>query len=87
LTQEQWENLCRRCGQCCFEKWIDGTRITYTRIACRHLDIHSRECRVYAKRFTVGEGCLQLTPELVAEINWLPEDCGYVVHVRNRRKP
>ena len=73
-----WEDLCRRCGECCFEKWIeeDGT-IRPTRIACRYLDIVSRHCRVYHKRFEVGEGCIKLTPEVVAGLTWLPEDCGY----------
>jgi len=51
-------------------------------IACRHLDIHSRECRVYHKRFEVGEGCMLLTPEVVASVRWLPDECGYVQHAR-----
>ncbi|NCO52288.1 MAG: hypothetical protein GW875_09335, partial [Deltaproteobacteria bacterium] len=43
-----WEALCHRCGQCCFEKGIDGKgRIIETGVPCRHLDIHSRLCRVY----------------------------------------
>ena len=77
-SNRDWERLCRRCGECCFEKWVeeDGT-IRPTRIACRHLDITSRLCRVYHKRFDVGEGCLQLTPTVVARLSWLPETCGY----------
>lgn len=75
---KNWEELCHRCGQCCFEKWVeeDG-RVRPTSIACRHLDIVSRHCRVYHKRFEVGEGCIQLTPEVVANVTWLPADCGY----------
>lgn len=81
LTVE-WERLCRQCGQCCFEKWVDedGT-IHPTRIACRFLDIHSRQCRVYHKRFEVGEGCIKLTPDIVETVQWLPADCGYVRHL------
>ncbi len=73
-----WEELCNRCGLCCFEKKLDarGRNVT-TPVPCRHLDIVSRECRVYKKRFEVGEGCLQLTPEIVAKADWLPEDCAY----------
>lgn len=79
----EWEALCRQCGQCCFEKWVDEDGTIYpTTIACRFLDIHSRQCRVYHKRFDVGEGCLKLTPELVKTVQWLPDDCGYVRHVR-----
>ena len=80
MTDEHWEDLCLRCGQCCFEKFIDGSRIIHTRIACRHLDIVTRECRVYDKRFSVGEGCVQLTPEVVRNVKWLPLDCAYVRH-------
>jgi hypothetical protein len=83
-----WESLCRRCGQCCFEKWIEGDGTVHlTTVACRFLDIHSRECRVYHKRLTVDEGCVRLTPELVATVNWLPEDCAYVRHLRHREEP
>jgi len=76
----EWEALCRRCGECCFEKWVEGDGTVHpTAIPCRHLDIHSRECRVYHKRFEVGEGCVKLTPEVVASVRWLPAGCGYVM--------
>lgn len=78
ISVSQWEKLCRRCGQCCFEKWVDGDGTIYpTRVACQHLDVVTRLCRVYPKRFEVGEGCIRLTPEVVATVQWLPEDCGY----------
>ena len=48
-----------------------------TRTPCCHLDIISRECRVYHKRLEVGEGCVKLTPEVVAKADWLPESCAY----------
>jgi len=77
--QKIWEDRCRRCGQCCFEKWIEAAgRIRFTRIPCRHLDMVSRECRVYDKRLDVGEGCVQLTPENLPQLHWLPADCAYV---------
>lgn len=73
-----WEELCSRCGLCCFEKATDPRgRFVTTPIPCRHLDIISRECRVYDKRLMVGEGCVQLTPEVVREADWLPESCVY----------
>ena len=80
-----WEQLCRRCGQCCFEKWVerDGA-IRFTRVPCRHLEVVSRECRVYAKRLEVGEGCIRLTPENLPELHWLPADCAYVEFILGR---
>ncbi len=78
LSQQQWENICNRCGLCCFEKARDDRgRVITTPIACRYLDLYSRECKVYHKRFDVGEECQQLTPEVVATVDWLPEECAY----------
>jgi uncharacterized cysteine cluster protein YcgN (CxxCxxCC family) len=73
-----WEEICKRCGLCCFEKSVDlrGKFVT-TRNPCRHLDVISRECRVYHKRLEVGEGCVKLTPEIVTTVDWLPEGCAY----------
>ncbi|NOR50241.1 MAG: hypothetical protein GQ530_04310 [Desulfuromonadales bacterium] len=80
----KWEDTCKRCGLCCFEKSVDlqGQFVT-TRIPCRHLDIISRQCRVYHKRLDVGEGCVKLTPEVVQQADWLPEGCAYRANVRN----
>jgi uncharacterized cysteine cluster protein YcgN (CxxCxxCC family) len=73
-----WEDICKRCGLCCFEKSVDlKGRFVTTRIPCRHMNIVNRECRVYDKRLDVGEGCVKLTPEIVASVDWLPEGCAY----------
>lgn len=78
ITSTQWEAHCRQCGLCCFEKYTDGNgRHRTTRIACRYLDVVTRQCRVYQKRFTTGEICLKLTPEIVSQADWLPEECAY----------
>jgi len=77
--RQHWESLCHRCGQCCFEKKIDEQgRVHPTRTPCRFLDIHSRLCRVYSQRITAEADCIPLTPETVAELDWLPSDCAYV---------
>jgi hypothetical protein len=74
----EWEGACKRCGLCCFEKSVDlQGRFVTTRTPCRHLDIISRECRVYRKRLEVGEGCVKLTPEIVNSVDWLPVGCAY----------
>lgn len=79
-----WEDICRRCGECCFEKWIDtdGSIVT-TQIACRYLDVVSRHCKVYPHRLEVDEGCVNLTPELVRSVDWLPKDCAYLAYLLN----
>ena len=79
IDPKHWEQLCKQCGLCCFEKTrLPNGRIITTRIPCRFLDLHTRQCRVYEHRFEVGEDCQKLTPQLVAEVDWLPEECAYV---------
>jgi len=79
----EWEAICRQCGACCFEKVVDRHGRWHTSdIACRFLDVVSRRCKVYHKRFEVGEGCIKLTPEIVRDADWLPEDCAYVQYMR-----
>ena len=55
-----------------------------TPIPCRYLDVVTRTCKVYHKRFEVDHRCVKLTPEVVRTVNWLPEDCAYVVYLRER---
>jgi uncharacterized cysteine cluster protein YcgN (CxxCxxCC family) len=82
----QWEGLCEQCGMCCFEKLEDdhGT-IFFTQTPCRYLDVHTRQCRIYPRRFEINPACVKLTPELVAEIRWLHDDCGYMKAFGRRR--
>jgi hypothetical protein len=81
-TMSDWETICNRCGQCCFEKWVEGDGVIHvTTIPCRYLDVVTRKCKVYHKRLDVDEGCVKLTPELVRKVKWLPEDCAYVQYL------
>jgi len=86
LSHQQWEDLCRRCGGCCYEKIEhDDGFIEHTETPCRYLDAKTKLCLVYEERFEVCPDCLPVTPETVAELRWLPEDCGYVVYQRRGR--
>jgi uncharacterized protein len=73
-----WETICKQCGLCCFEKIEDeyGT-IFHTAIPCRYLDVVSRECRIYERRFEINPECIKLTEDLVRELRWLHDKCGY----------
>jgi uncharacterized cysteine cluster protein YcgN (CxxCxxCC family) len=74
----RWDELCKRCGRCCFEKLEDGRgKIIYTQTACRYLDVESRRCKIFERRFEINPSCVKLTPELVPALHWLPSDCGY----------
>jgi len=88
IKKHDWEAICRRCGQCCFNKIIEDDGTVYaTPIPCRYFDIINRTCKVYDKRFETGEECIKLTPELVRHAIWLPEDCAYVERFRKAKKP
>lgn len=82
MGNEEWESLCRGCGNCCFEKIEnDNGTIFYLLSACRYLDVVTRQCRIYENRFVINPECVKLTPELVPTLRWLPRDCGYVAQL------
>lgn len=79
MTPEQWESLCDGCGRCCLHKLRedDTGRLHHTEVACRLLDVATARCRDYPNRRRRVPDCMQLTPALVAEVDWLPPTCGY----------
>jgi len=75
---DNWESCCKQCGRCCFEKIEDEDGIIFhTAIPCRYLDVVSRECRIYERRFEINPECIKLTEKLVRELRWLHDECGY----------
>lgn len=72
-----WEERCRRCGRCCYEKVLFEGDVYYTEDPCEHLDPDTRLCTVYPERHRVREGCVPLTPKTIAQ-GVLPADCPYV---------
>lgn len=79
MTPEEWESLCDGCAKCCLHKIEDvDTGMVYTTdVACRLLDISACRCKNYEHRGELVRDCLQLTPEIVEKITWLPESCAY----------
>jgi len=76
--EDPWEQLCERCGLCCFEKIEDESgAIFFTSIPCRYLDVVTRECRIYHRRFAIYPACISLTEEMVRNLTWLHDECGY----------
>jgi uncharacterized cysteine cluster protein YcgN (CxxCxxCC family) len=79
MSKAEWESLCDGCGRCCLNKledWDNGD-IYWTNIACSELDCDSCRCNSYENRFDVVPDCIDLTPEKVEEITWLPPTCAY----------
>ena len=75
---QSWDTICRKCGRCCYEKLEDGRgKIIYTQNACQYLNLETHQCTIFEQRFERNPLCVQLTPELVSELHWLPVDCAY----------
>jgi uncharacterized protein len=79
MNPEQWESLCDGCGQCCLIKLIDEDteELVHTRLACTLLNVGSCRCRDYSNRWATVPDCVQLTPEAISTLNWLPRTCAY----------
>lgn len=79
MTQEEWESLCDGCGRCCLHKLRDEETeaLSFTNVACRLLDTNTCRCSDYPNRFAKVPDCVQLTPEALRDIDWLPPSCAY----------
>ncbi len=79
MTREEWESLCDGCGRCCLVKLEDDEtdEVFFTDVACQLLDQKSCQCSQYSDRRSYVPDCIVLTPEVVAEIKWLPMTCAY----------
>lgn len=79
LTAGEWEALCDGCGLCCLIKLEDDetAEVAYTKVACKLLDCKTAQCSDYPNRMQHVPDCIQLTPEKLEQINWLPSTCAY----------
>lgn len=79
LSKVEWESLCDGCAKCCLIKLEDEEtgEIFPTRLHCRLLDEKTCQCSDYANRKQKVTDCVILTPQSVAELNWMPESCAY----------
>ena len=79
MTREEWESLCDGCARCCLIKLEDEEtgEIAYTDIACRLLDTGTCRCTRYRQRLRLVPECVDLTPEQVRSLDWLPSTCAY----------
>jgi len=89
MTPEEWESVCDRCGNCCLEKFEDeeSGEVRVIPVACEYLDTATARCLVYTDRTRVSSDCIDLTPEALREIDWLPETCAYRLLAEGRDLP
>jgi uncharacterized protein len=79
------EDLCRRCGRCCCRKFVLRGQVYHTPFFCPHLDLATRLCTVYARRFEANPDCLPVERGL--ERGVFPADCPYVIDRPDYRAP
>ena len=79
MSRAEWESLCDGCGRCCLHKLRDEDTeaLAFTNVACRLLDLGTCRCSKYPTRRQHVPDCVSLTPEALAEIDWLPPSCAY----------
>lgn len=79
MTRSEWESLCDHCGQCCLHKLedVDSGSVLYTSIVCQYMDLDSCHCTCYTDRTSRVPDCVQLTPDLIGQLAWLPDTCAY----------
>ena len=51
--------------------------MAYTKVACKLLDCKTARCSDYPNRQQRVPDCIQLTPERLQTITWLPPSCAY----------
>jgi len=79
MTGEEWESLCDGCAKCCIHKLqdVDTNEVFYTNVVCKFLDMHRCRCTDYEHRHELVPTCIQLTPEIIPQLTWLPDTCAY----------
>ena len=78
-VRERWEEVCSRCGRCCFERELgdDGEVLVDYASPCRFFDMGTHLCRVYKDRFRKNERCARVTLRVALFDELLPEECAY----------
>jgi uncharacterized cysteine cluster protein YcgN (CxxCxxCC family) len=89
FTPEEWDLLCDGCGQCCQYKLEDEESgdLYLTNVVCRFLNTESCRCSVYEKRHIAVPTCVQLTPENVSTLEWIPPTCAYRLIAEGKPMP
>ena len=79
MTDAEWESLCDGCARCCLHKLedADSGMIHYTAVHCRLLNQKRCRCRDYDRRLERVPDCIDLRPENMEEMHWLPATCAY----------
>ena len=79
MSATEWESLCDGCGLCCVIRFEDENtgEIVPTRVHCKLFDPEACRCSDYENRKQHVPDCINLTPQNVEQLAWMPKSCGY----------
>lgn len=79
MTREEWESLCDGCARCCLYQFEDeeSGRLLQTDVVCGLLDLETCRCSDYPNRKIRMPECIEITPENILTLNWMPDTCAY----------
>lgn len=89
FSPDEWEALCDGCAKCCLVRLRDddSDEIASTNVACKLLDQSACRCIDYRARARIVPGCVQLSPENIAALDWMPPTCAYRLVAAGRDLP
>lgn len=79
MSQAEWENLCDGCGKCCVVRLEDEDtgKVYMTDLSCKLLCTQSARCTDYNNRFAKVPDCVQVSPDNIEALYWMPRTCAY----------
>jgi uncharacterized protein len=79
MTAAEWESLCDGCGRCCLIKLEDPDdgSLAHTDVTCHLLDLKSCRCGDYNRRCELVPDCVQLSPDNIGQLTFMPASCAY----------
>jgi len=79
FSDEEWEQICMKCGKCCMCKFSENDVVHFSNQMCKFFDIQKGECSCYSTRFDVAKGeCQKVSMELLEnDLGLLPPSCAY----------
>jgi hypothetical protein len=79
MTPKEWESLCDGCGRCCIYVLHNEEtgEVFETDVACTLFDVKKRRCSDYQNRLERVKDCVELTPDNVGALKWMPKTCAY----------
>jgi uncharacterized cysteine cluster protein YcgN (CxxCxxCC family) len=89
FNKDEWESLCDGCGKCCLVKLEDPDtmEIAYTACSCSLLDTEKVLCKQYSSRTLVVPECVQISPQNINDLTYLPNSCSYKLVAQGKDLP